>query len=79
VRKATHGRAVNALARPSPSPVVIQWYRELGGEILTFGSDGHRPAHMAYAFDQARDWALRAGFTRLASFERRQVSFVSLS
>ncbi len=63
---------------PSPSPVVLTWYRELGGEILTFGSDAHRPAHMAYAFDRASDWALQAGFTQLASFERRQLSFVPL-
>ncbi len=63
---------------PSPSPVVLEWYRELGGEIFTFGSDGHRPAHIAYAFDRARQWALNAGFTRLASFERRHLSFVPL-
>ena len=63
---------------PSPSPIVLQWYRELGGEILTFGSDAHRPTHMAYAFDRAREWALGAGFSQLASFERRQLSFVPL-
>ncbi|MGA7670731.1 MAG: histidinol-phosphatase HisJ family protein [Nitrolancea sp.] len=64
---------------PSPSPIVLEWYRELGGEILTFGSDGHRLAHMAYAFDRAREWALDAGFTRLAAFERRQPSFVTIA
>ena len=25
---------------------------ELGGEILTIGSDGHKPEHTAYAFDK---------------------------
>ena len=64
---------------PSPSPVVLRWYRELGGEVLTFGSDAHRPAHLAFAFDQAREWALQAGFTRLASFDRRQLSFVPIA
>ncbi len=64
---------------PSPSPEVIGWYRELGGEILTLGSDGHRPAHMAYAFDQAVEFATQAGFSHVTLFERRQPRFVPLT
>ena len=63
---------------PSPSPEVLGWYRKLGGEILTIGSDGHRPAHMAYKFDLALEWARAAGFTHLTTFEGRNPSFVPL-
>jgi len=63
---------------PSPSPEVLFWYRELGGEILTIGSDGHRPTHMAYAFDRALALACEAGFTHLTSFEGREPAFVPL-
>ena len=29
-------------------------YRELGGEIITVGADGHMPEHIAYDYHQAR-------------------------
>jgi histidinol-phosphatase (PHP family) len=63
---------------PSPSPEVVRWYREMGGEILTIGSDGHRPAHMAFAFDRALGMAREAGFTHLTAFERRRPRFVPI-
>jgi histidinol-phosphatase (PHP family) len=63
---------------PSPSLRILRWYRELGGEILTIGSDAHRPAHIAYAFERTLDTAREVGFTELACFERRQPRFVPL-
>lgn len=63
---------------PSPSPEVLGWYRALGGEILTIGSDGHRQAHMAYEFDKALALAREAGFSHLSIFERRDPRFVPL-
>jgi histidinol-phosphatase (PHP family) len=58
---------------PSPPLQVLRWYRELGGEILTFGSDAHTPAAIGACSDVALEMAQAAGFTRLATFERRQV------
>ncbi len=57
-----------------PGPESLRWYREMGGEILTIGSDSHRPDHVGYGLDVALDAARAAGFTRLASFERRAVA-----
>jgi len=56
-----------------PAPAALRWYREMGGELLTIGSDGHRPAHVGYELTTALDLARAAGFTRLASYERRKV------
>ena len=61
------------MTTPQPDLTVLTWYRELGGELLVFGSDAHRPEEIAQPFDQARELALAAGFTRLARYERRQV------
>lgn len=61
---------------PSPSPQVLGWYRELGGEILTIGSDGHRTSQMAHEFDHALSLARQAGFSHLTIYERRIPSFV---
>lgn len=63
---------------PCPSLEVLRWYRELGGEILTFGSDAHRPGDIGAHFDVALEMARAAGFTRLARFEKRQVRWVGI-
>ncbi len=56
-----------------PSIEILRWYRELGGEILTFGSDSHSPDKIGAHFDVALDMARSVGFTHLASFEQRRV------
>lgn len=61
------------MGAPLPDLTVLRWYRELGGEILVFGSDAHTPQRLAADFATARDLALAAGFTRLARFKRRQI------
>jgi len=61
------------LPDPLPGLLVLRWYRELGGEILVFGSDAHSPEAIAWEFERARALALEAGFTRLARFEQRRV------
>jgi histidinol-phosphatase (PHP family) len=63
---------------PCPSLEILRWYRELGGEILTFGSDAHAPDKIGAHFDVALEMARAAGFTRLAQFERRQVSWIEI-
>jgi len=61
------------LSEPIPGLDILRWYRDLGGEVLVLGSDGHRPEHIAFGFDTARDIALAAGFHRIARFENRTV------
>lgn len=56
-----------------PAPAALRWYREMGGELLTIGSDGHRPTNVGYELATALDLARAAGFTRLASYEQRKV------
>jgi histidinol-phosphatase (PHP family) len=67
------------LADPNPPAIVIKWYREMGGEVLTIGSDSHAPKDVGADFDRARAIAQDAGFSRIATFERRQPSFVKLA
>jgi histidinol-phosphatase (PHP family) len=60
-------------SEPMPGLCVLQWYRDLGGEIIVFGSDGHRPADIAYGFTVARELTLAAGFSRIAQYRHRQI------
>jgi histidinol-phosphatase (PHP family) len=61
-----------------PSLEVLRWYRELGGEILTLGSDAHTPSDVGAGFDVAVHVARAAGFTRLATFEKRHIRWVEM-
>jgi histidinol-phosphatase (PHP family) len=62
----------------SPPLAILRRYRDLGGEILTLGSDAHTADALTHGFDLALDLARAAGFTRLACFERRQPHFIAL-
>ncbi len=72
------GTARRPVGEPSPDLPVLRWYRELGGEIITVGSDAHRPEHVAFRFDHARELLEAAGFTAVTCFEGRQPVFVDL-
>ena len=50
------------LGVPNPQPEVLSRYRELGGEKITIGSDGHRPEHIAYDFKRCEDLLTTLGF-----------------
>ncbi len=66
------------LGSPHPSFEILSRYRELGGRIITIGSDGHKPDHLAYAFNQAEQLLLRCGFQEYTVFEKRKPSFLKL-
>jgi histidinol-phosphatase (PHP family) len=63
-----------AVGQPHPTLEAIQWYREMGGERLTIGSDAHNPQALAAGLDQAISMAKSAGFTTLTQFTQREVA-----
>lgn len=62
----------------SPCTEVLRRYRELGGEIITVGSDAHKAADMAYAFDRAADILKACGFRYYCIFENRLPEYFKL-
>lgn len=66
------------LGAPNPHPDVLRRYRELGGEIITVGSDGHAPEHLAYDFHKVRDLLLSSGFHYYTIFRKRKPEFIKL-
>jgi histidinol-phosphatase (PHP family) len=73
------GTARHPVADPSPNLDVLRWYREMGGEIITVGSDAHRPGHLAFEFDIARRMLDEAGFTAITGFDQRKPFFTDLT
>lgn len=61
-----------------PHPDVIRRYRELGGEIITVGADGHRPEHIAYDFEKVSDILTACGFRYYTEFKDRKPIFRQL-
>ncbi|MDE7298886.1 MAG: histidinol-phosphatase HisJ family protein [Lachnospiraceae bacterium] len=61
-----------------PRPEILARYRELGGEILTIGSDAHAPEQLAHAFDRARELLLSLGFRYYTVFRERRPEFLPL-
>lgn len=66
------------LGVPNPHPDVLKRYRELGGEIITVGSDGHAPEHLAYDFHKVDDLLLACGFRYYTIFRKRKPEFIKL-
>jgi histidinol-phosphatase (PHP family) len=63
---------------PYPALAVLRWYRELGGEVLTVGSDAHHTADLGAGIAGALDLARQAGFRAIATFERRRIRWLDL-
>lgn len=61
-----------------PHPDIIKRYKELGGEIITIGSDGHRPEHIAYDFYRVSDVLKSCGFKMYTEFKGRTPVFRQL-
>lgn len=76
VNTSTLRRPVN---EPSPTLPILKWYRELGGEIVTIGSDAHELEHLGFGLQDMVELVKAAGFTHLAVFEERQAKFVPLN
>lgn len=66
------------LGQSHPKSDIIKRYLELGGTIITIGSDGHKPEHLAYDFASAREVLLSLGVDSYTIFEGRKPSFIKL-
>src|SRR5438270_4541133 len=45
-----------------PGQIVLRWWREAGGQAVSFGSDAHDPDRIAAGFEPARQMVEAAGF-----------------
>lgn len=62
-----------------PREEVLKLYCDLGGEILTFGSDSHHPDFFLDHFEEAYDLAQKIGFRYFTTYEKRRTHFHRLS
>lgn len=73
------GGLARGLKDLNPCMGVLKRYRELGGEIITIGSDAHTPARIADSFERACDVLKECGFKYYAIFEKRTPEYHKLT
>lgn len=61
----------SGLKYPNPCFDIIRRYRELGGDIITTGSDAHEPSTVGYEFGILSDMLRSAGFDHFNIFKNR--------
>ena len=59
-----------------PTEDLLRYYKSLGGEIITFGSDAHEAASVAFGFEAAAAAAKAAGFRHYAVYNDRVPTLV---
>lgn len=62
----------------SPQIPVLKSYLDLGGEIITIGSDAHYNEHLGYMWSEAAAMLKSVGFKHYTTFEQRKPIFNKL-
>jgi histidinol-phosphatase (PHP family) len=79
----SHGKGIEVntagykygLGYAHPQTDVLKRYKELGGEIITIGSDGHKPEHLGYDFPKAEQLLISLGFKYYVTYEKQKPVF----
>lgn len=61
-----------------PNIEILKRYKELGGEVITVGSDSHRAIDLCADFDEAFQILNHIGFTYVCKFKDRKPEFIPL-
>ncbi|MEG1997102.1 MAG: histidinol-phosphatase HisJ family protein, partial [Clostridiales bacterium] len=65
------------LGAPHPHGSILHRYKELGGKIVTCGSDSHNE-RVCDRIDEGYQWMLQNGFRQLTLYRKRQPYFIDL-
>ncbi len=60
------------LCHPHPHEKILKLYKELGGEIITIGSDAHKAKHLGLGFDNVPEILKTCGFKYYTEFTGRR-------
>ena len=63
----------------TPGVEILTWYRDMGGERVTLGSDAHKPDDIAANFDLAIEAMQAAGLKYVTQFAQREARMVRVA
>ncbi len=58
-----------------PSRAILKLYRDLGGTIITIGSDSHKPEHLGAYLDSAMEELKSLGYREFCTFDHMEPTF----
>lgn len=67
---------ITKIGYPHPHIKALKLYRQLGGEIITVGSDAHQKENIGFGFDQAENLLKELGFRYYTVFHERKPEFL---
>lgn len=73
------GSLYKNLAFPHPHKDILKLYKDAGGEIITVGSDAHKPEYIGYGFDIAKEVLIDCGFKYYSTFSKQEPEFHSIT
>ena len=59
-------------------PAILLRYREMGGQMVSFGSDAHTLGSVMTLFDETRKLLKDSGFTRIVYFKNRLPAYIQI-
>ena len=66
------------LSDSTPCRDILTLYYNLGGNIITIGSDSHKPEHLGAYIQEGKELLRSIGFTQYCTFEKMKPIFHSL-
>ena len=66
------------LGGPMPDAAFINGYRELGGKMITVGSDAHQTADIAKDIEKCYEVLRGCGFNEICVFKRKEPIFIKI-
>ena len=66
------------LGHPNPCEDILKRYRELGGELLTIGSDAHTPEFLGFEFERTARILKECGYRYYTVYHQRKPQFLPI-
>ena len=66
------------LSDTTPSMDILKLYRELGGKIITIGSDSHKPEHLGAYIKETKELLKSLGYTQFCTYKNMSPIFHDL-
>lgn len=75
---ATPYRSAMVYRTCKPCTQTLKLYRELGGRVITFGSNSRKPEHLGAHIPEVRERLRNLGFTEFCTYRHMQPVFHAL-
>ena len=66
------------MGEPLPPAYILRMYREVGGELITIGTDAHEPAYMADGLQRGAAMLEECGFRYITLYQNRKPKQIKL-